>query len=114
MDDDDLKRRLYRKVGAVLRKERDRHDLTQEQLAAMAGLKRTTITNIEAGRNGVPLFTLFKLADALDLEPHDLIPHRDDLRERSRVPVVVGGRRTEVPEETAAMISRLLDTGTEA
>lgn len=45
--------------------------LTQEMLAAEAGLDRVAIANIETGRRNPTVLTLFKLADAMDAEVKD-------------------------------------------
>ena len=48
--------------------------LTQEELAHRVHLKRTSITNIEKGRQKLLVHTLFDIADALDIPPTALIP----------------------------------------
>jgi DNA-binding XRE family transcriptional regulator len=45
--------------------------LTQEMLAAEAGLDRVAIANIETGRRNPTVLTLFKLADAMGVEVKD-------------------------------------------
>jgi transcriptional regulator with XRE-family HTH domain len=42
-------------------------------------LSRTSVVNIEAGRQGVALATLYRLADALGANPGDLLPEFGDL-----------------------------------
>ena len=71
MPDDDL---LNLEFGAHLRRLRSEAELTQEELAEAARLSRPSIVNIEAGRQGVTLATLYRLADALGLEPGQLLP----------------------------------------
>jgi transcriptional regulator with XRE-family HTH domain len=48
--------------------------LSQERLSDFVGLTRTSITNIEKGRQRVSLDLLFALAEALRIEPHELLP----------------------------------------
>jgi DNA-binding XRE family transcriptional regulator len=48
--------------------------LTQEELAHRVHLKRTSITNIEKGRQKLLVHTLFDIAAALDVPIADLIP----------------------------------------
>jgi transcriptional regulator with XRE-family HTH domain len=48
--------------------------VTQQQLADQAGLTRSSIANVEAGRQRVPLHVLAAIALALKVEPQDLLP----------------------------------------
>ena len=48
--------------------------MTQERLGTLVGLSRTSITNIEKGRQHVPLHQLYRIADALDVTPTMLLP----------------------------------------
>jgi len=48
--------------------------LTQERLAELVSLTRTSITNIEKGRQKLPINTLYVLANALGAEARDLLP----------------------------------------
>lgn len=51
---------------------RERKALTQEELARKAGINRVTLARIEAGAEPYPPTTR-KLADALGVEPSDLM-----------------------------------------
>jgi transcriptional regulator with XRE-family HTH domain len=55
-----------------LRRRRQERGLTQEQLAVYAGVTRTTVARIEAGK-GAYRGTFALLAAALECEIHDLI-----------------------------------------
>lgn len=58
---------LHEAVGARIRELREAAQLTQRQLADSVGLTRSSIANIEAGRQGdIGITMLAKLADALD------------------------------------------------
>lgn len=65
---------LDRAFGVLLRERRDAQRMSQEQLAQSAGLSRTSVVNIEKGRQGVSLESLYKLAAALGCQPGDLLP----------------------------------------
>ena len=54
-----------------LREQRLRRALSQEELARLSGLSRTTIIKLEAGRDAWPQ-TVRKLARALHVKPQDL------------------------------------------
>jgi len=65
---------IYRRFGRLLTRRRKKAGLTQEKLATFLGLSRTSIANIERGRQPVQLHTLYSIADALDAEILDLVP----------------------------------------
>jgi transcriptional regulator with XRE-family HTH domain len=65
---------VYVNFGALVSKWRKKRHKSQEALAAELGLSRTSITNIERGRQHVQLHTLFALARILNIEPSDLLP----------------------------------------
>jgi len=76
-------------MGKLVRARRKKLDLTQDDLAQRVNLKRTSITNIEKGRQKIQLHTLFDLAAALEVDPVTLIPslkaaEAETIRERVR------------------------------
>ncbi len=52
-------------VAQTLREERIRAGLTQQQLADLAGTKKTYISRVETGKQNLNLTTLFRLFDCL-------------------------------------------------
>src|SRR5579884_3572633 len=58
---------------ARLKLVRERKALTQQQLAEKAGVNRVTITRLEQGSDQPFPTTVRKLADALGVEPEDLM-----------------------------------------
>lgn len=60
-----------------LRRARERAGLTQKQLAERINLPRTSITNIESGRQRIALHQLIQFADALGIEPLELLPEEE-------------------------------------
>jgi transcriptional regulator with XRE-family HTH domain len=71
-------------VGGRVRRLRDSRKpmaLTQQQLAERTRgvLSRSSIANIERGRQGISLEQLFVLAEALDIEPAELVPKREEV-----------------------------------
>lgn len=59
--------------GKVLRKLRVGKKLSQEKLAELCDLDRTYISLLERGLRQPTILTLFKIADALDLPPSELV-----------------------------------------
>lgn len=69
------RQRLYNLLGANVKKYRSQKGLTQGQLANEIALTRTSIVNIEQGRQHPPLYLLFDIAKVLDVDLHILIPN---------------------------------------
>ncbi len=65
---------LYGQFGRLVRGHRQRLGLRQDQLAERVGLSRTSITNIERGRQKVLLHQVFLLAESLEISPEALLP----------------------------------------
>jgi transcriptional regulator with XRE-family HTH domain len=80
-------REFYAAVGRRIPKART-GSLTQEALATKTALTRTSIINIEKGRQQILLHTLVGIAQALRVPLTDLIPDSDSievlLRDKTR------------------------------
>jgi transcriptional regulator with XRE-family HTH domain len=48
--------------------------VSQETLAAAVGLSRSSIANIECGRQKIGVSLLYEIADVLQTTPHELLP----------------------------------------
>ncbi len=64
---------VYAAVGKRIRYYREECKFTQAELASRLSLERTSITNIEKGRQKILLHTLIDLAIALDVTPIELL-----------------------------------------
>ena len=60
-------------VGQVIQSYRLRKGMSQEVLSGLAGLDRTHYSKIERGLRSPTLDTLFKIAQALDIPPSDIV-----------------------------------------
>jgi len=67
---------IYGSLGGKIRHERVKLEINQDELARRVGLSRTSITNVELGRQGLAVHQLFEFADALGVEPCDLLPEK--------------------------------------
>lgn len=74
---------MYRYIGGRIRIARKRMSLTQEQLAQSVSMTRTSISNIEKGRQNLLVHKLIEFADALRILPADLLPPVPDDRSDS-------------------------------
>lgn len=66
--------RLYYEVGQRLIEKRENAGLTQVVLAKRLKVSRTTITNIEAGKQRPPIHQLYRIAKILGVHAWDLLP----------------------------------------
>lgn len=67
----------YIALGERVRSLREKRHLTQEALADQVGLSRTSVTNIERGRQAVLVHQLLLFARALDAKLTELVPDED-------------------------------------
>ena len=98
---------LEERFGRLLRQRRTAAGLTQESLAAKAGVSRASVVNIERGRQGVSLSTLYQLADALDCQPSALLPAPAEI---AVVDVLIGHASPE-DEEVLMQLKRRMASG---
>lgn len=98
---------FYVELGLRISQARRRAGLTQEQLAAGIGLSRTSVANVERGRQPLQVHTLAQLAQILHSDLNSLVP-----------PVVLDGgpdmqaQVKALRPDTQAWVQRIL-TGTE-
>lgn len=99
---------LYQQIGERIRERRSKAKLTQGQLAEAVGVLRTSITNIEAGRQKAPLHVLYELCTVLGADVAEILPSRTDVVQKSEMSIEIGGRVKTVPPKSAELIQQLL------
>jgi len=102
----DVVKRFYVEFGRNVRRLREREGLglSQDALSKRVGLSRTSVTNIEKGRQQIPLHALYAFADALGVEPNALLPDKKSLSaERKQVTIDLD----KLPSDVAAFVDRL-------
>jgi transcriptional regulator with XRE-family HTH domain len=70
---------IYRGVGRKIRQTRLNQNLSQDSLAQRLGISRTSMVNIEAGRQHTPLHVLWQIAELLETKLTLLIPTPEEL-----------------------------------
>lgn len=60
-------------IGRVIQECRLARGLSQEVVSGLATLDRTHYSKIERGQRSPTIDTLFKIAHAMDMAPHDLV-----------------------------------------
>jgi transcriptional regulator with XRE-family HTH domain len=73
---------LYIELGKKIKNARGTR-LSQADLAKGSALSRTSITNIEKGRQHLPLHTLYSIANALEIPIGALLPDQNQYAENS-------------------------------
>jgi DNA-binding XRE family transcriptional regulator len=76
-------RAVYREFGRRVRDSRTGSQITQDILAHQIGLSRTSVTNIERGRQAVLLHQVYDIARALDTTVQALLPEAEPAAEIS-------------------------------
>ena len=61
------------KFGQTIRRERLEKDISQEDLAARAGLHRNYVGALERGEYNMRLLVILKLTEALEVQPSALL-----------------------------------------
>ncbi len=96
-------RDFYRELGRIISQKRKGTHLNQAALGGKVGLSRTSITNIECGRQQVAVHMLYELANALGVEPHELLPAKKFLQKEK----VLRLDERHIPHEMAHTLEEL-------
>lgn len=92
---------LYKQFGRRVARFRKKAKLSQVKLARAVGLSRSSIANIERGRQTVQIHVAYLMADALGEEIVRLLPNQP---RSAALSSVLGGRlETFTPEEKRAL-----------
>lgn len=70
---------IYSDVGSRIARARRATGLSQQKLADAVRMTRTSIVNVEAGRQRAPLHLLWQIAAVLGVEVAELVPTKADL-----------------------------------
>lgn len=65
-------------VGGEIQRLRNKKGISQEVLSGFAGIARTHLTMIENGTKKPNLETIFKISEALNMKPSELIKEIED------------------------------------
>ena len=96
---------FYLTLGQKLREARRTARVTQEELAKAVGLSRTSITNIEKGRQPIYAHVLVKVAYALGKAPSDLLSTPEPNKQIDVVP-----RLRKLDTQQRAWVKRVIGT----
>ncbi len=100
---------LYRQIGERLRARREQLDMRQSALADAIGVRRTSVSNIESGRQKAPLHLIYRICAVLGIDIATILPTAEELARPDLVPVSIDGVIRRLPVKTAESIERLRD-----
>ena len=92
-------------IGSAIRAARRRAGMPMTTLAERAGVSQPYLSQLENGRNNPSIQTLYRIANALDLSPQDLLPDDPDRVVLSRAG---GPVRTTIEDRPDAAVARVL------
>lgn len=72
---------LYIEIGDRIRRARSTRSRNQAELASDVGLTRSSIANVEAGRQRMLVHSLVRIAESLDVPVGSLLPDPDRILE---------------------------------
>jgi transcriptional regulator with XRE-family HTH domain len=79
----DINSVLYGIIGSRISELRKFHNENQQELANKIGLKRSTISNIELGRQQVSLHLLYRICQVYNAEIYSLLPRVNELASKT-------------------------------
>lgn len=101
--------RLHSQIGERMRRVRERGTppTSQARLAEILKLQRTSVTNIEAGRQKPSLETIYRFCEHFGLQVGEFLPTVGDVQTIETESVTVGPYRVDVGTKTAQLIHEL-------
>lgn len=97
---------LKKIIGARIKELRTKSGKKQLELATAADLKRTSITNIEAGKQMITIPVLYRVCHELEVNIDDVMPTFDDLL-RHKVEANQSENGVEIGGKTMAALKRI-------
>ena len=101
---------LYGKIGNRVRDVRKAKRLTQQFVAGKMNVKRTSITNLESGKQCPSLDFIYRLCNLLDIDVYEILPSSDEWKSSQERGEKVGIRATgalEVSKSTYDLIEKI-------
>ena len=75
---------IYNEIGKLVKKERKKKGITQEELATLTSYSLSFIANIESNTyQSFSLHTLYNIANALNISIHNLILDKEELEKKN-------------------------------
>jgi transcriptional regulator with XRE-family HTH domain len=96
--------RFYRSLGQAIRRVRRKASVTQAALGEAVGLSRTSITNLERGRQHIPTHILIAIGRSLNTDPRELLPSASELKLAAELDVAVADNDPDLSEWVRSVV----------
>ncbi|MEA5576071.1 helix-turn-helix transcriptional regulator [Anabaena sp. UHCC 0451] len=100
---------LYQQIGRRIKQRRTEMGMTQAELADAIGVLRTSITNIEAGRQKAPLHVLYQLCIVLDVKVAAILPTEAEVTNLNTKSTTIEDEVKEELPKTAEFLQQLME-----
>lgn len=104
------KEKFYEWIGSSITSKRKELGLTQAELANKTGMSRTSIVNIENGKQYPPLHLLWEISYALETKPSEILPQNsvslfdNEIDNSLRKVALSKAKKSEIAEESISKI----------
>ena len=109
---DNNKDRFYQEVGFMISEFRKSANMSQQIFAEKVGLSRTSIVNIEKGRQSPPLHTLWTISNIFNVELSMLIPdfeyERNEINPSLRSLIAKNKKKDKLNDESYVKINSFI------
>ncbi|AZN40402.1 helix-turn-helix transcriptional regulator [Paenibacillus albus] len=102
---------MYTILGQRIKLLREKTNWTQDTLGERVGLTRSSIANIESGKQKAPLPTIYQIADLLQVEIFDLLPSLSDLKNENKDDLHILLDSDKYSSEQISWISEIIKKG---
>ncbi|MBF6100580.1 helix-turn-helix transcriptional regulator [Nocardia cyriacigeorgica] len=103
--------RFYIELGTRIRNARTPKKISQQELGEAVGLKRSSIANIEAGRQRSAVHIIALIGQALSISPEELFPRIKDSESLSDIEITrndIEGQSVDTQEFIASAMRRAM------
>ncbi|MFK5915548.1 MAG: helix-turn-helix domain-containing protein [Woeseiaceae bacterium] len=97
---------FYTSFGRIICSKRKFAGYTQGELAKELGVSRTTIANIEGGRQKTPLHMIYILGPLLGVQVHDLLPEPIGISIKSNI--ISSNEQIDLSQKSARVLEKIL------
>lgn len=97
---------LYVDIGRNIKAARQISKLSQAELAEKLNLKRTSVTNIENGKQRLPLHLLYEICNLLNMDITKILPNNKN--SKKEMTVSIEGKTFNITEDSLEKINKYL------
>lgn len=111
-NDMDFNLKLYQEIGNAIKKRRKELNIKQSDLVSSYGkISRSSLSNIEKGKQKTPIHVIYHLCKALDIDIHEILPTYSEIDEKllsEKNPLNKYMESTEIDDKTTKLIKNLI------